>query len=308
MILSKLEGIILKGIGGFYYVEAADEVYECKARGVFRKAGIKPLAGDRVEISVNDKAENTIDVIKERSSLMLRPPVANIDRLFIVASAKEPSPVMLIIDRLTAIAVSRGIEPVIVFTKSDLAPVDEYVEIYRNAGIRTIAVSSVNGEGVDEVKAELKNHISAFCGNSGVGKSTLLNAINPSLGLKTAEISDKLGSGRHTTRQSELFKVEGGYVADTPGFSSLELEETEIILKDDLPYAFPEFEPYLGQCKFTTCLHVKDKGCRVIEAVESGEIPKSRHESYCVMMEQAKEIKEWELNKLKNRSNENLRR
>ena len=239
---------------------------------------------------------------------MLRPPVANIDRLFIVASAKEPSPVMLIIDRLTAIAVSRGIEPVIVFTKSDLAPVDEYVEIYRNAGIKTIAVSSVNGEGVDEVKVELKNHISAFCGNSGVGKSTLLNAINPSLGLKTAEISDKLGRGRHTTRQSELFKVEGGYVADTPGFSSLELEETEIILKDDLPYAFPEFEPYLGQCKFTTCLHVKDKGCRVIEAVESGEIPKSRHESYCVMMEQAKEIKEWELNKLKNRSNENLRR
>ena len=306
--MSKLEGIILKGIGGFYYVEAADEVYECKARGVFRKAGIKPLAGDRVEISVNDKAENTIDVIKERISLMLRPPVANIDRLFIVASAKEPSPVMLIIDRLTAIAVSRGIEPVIVFTKSDLAPVDEYVEIYRNAGIKTIAVSSVNGEGVDEVKVELKNHISAFCGNSGVGKSTLLNAINPSLGLKTAEISDKLGRGRHTTRQSELFKVEGGYVADTPGFSSLELEETEIILKDDLPYAFPEFEPYLGQCKFTTCLHVKDKGCRVIEAVESGEIPKSRHESYCVMMEQAKEIKEWELNKLKNRSNENLRR
>ena len=308
MILSKLEGIILKGIGGFYYVEAADEVYECKARGVFRKSGIKPLAGDRVEISVNDKAENTIDVIKERSSLMLRPPVANIDRLVIVASAKEPSPVMLIIDRLTAIAVSRGIEPVIVFTKSDLAPVDEYVKIYRNAGIRTIAVSSVNGEGIEEVKSELKNHISAFCGNSGVGKSTLLNAINPSLGLKTAEISDKLGRGRHTTRQSELFKVEGGYVADTPGFSSLELEETEIILKDDLPYAFPEFEQYLGQCKFTTCLHVKDKGCRVIEAVESGEIPKSRHESYCAMMEQAKEIKEWELNKLKNRSNENLRR
>lgn len=308
MILSKLEGIILKGIGGFYYVEAADEIYECKARGVFRKSGIKPLAGDRVEISVNDKAENTIDVIKERSSLMLRPPVANIDRLFIVASAKEPSPVMLIIDRLTAIAVSRGIEPVIVFTKSDLARVDEYVEIYRNAGIKTIAVSSVNGEGVEEVKAELKNHISAFCGNSGVGKSTLLNAINPSLGLKTAEISDKLGRGRHTTRQSELFRVEGGYVADTPGFSSLELEESEIILKDDLPYAFPEFEQYLGQCKFTTCLHVKDKGCRVIEAVENGEIPRSRHESYCAMMEQAKEIKEWELNKLRNRSNENLRR
>ncbi|MBP3696607.1 MAG: ribosome small subunit-dependent GTPase A [Clostridia bacterium] len=308
MILNKLDGIILKGIGGFYYVEAAGAVYECKARGAFRKSGIKPLAGDRVEISLNDKAENTIDVIKERTSLMLRPPVANIDRLFIVASAKEPNPVMLIIDRLTAIAVSRGIEPIIVFTKSDLAPVDEYVEIYRNAGIRTISVSSVSGDGVEEVKAELKNHISAFCGNSGVGKSTLLNAIDPSLGLKTAEISDKLGRGRHTTRQSELFKVEGGYVADTPGFSSLELEETEVILKDDLPYAFPEFEQYIGTCKFTSCLHVKDKGCRIIEAVENGEIPKSRHESYCVMMEQAKEIKEWELAKIKNKSNENLRR
>lgn len=308
MILNKLDGIILKGIGGFYYVEAAGAVYECKARGAFRKSGIKPLAGDRVEISLNDKAENTIDVIKERTSLMLRPPVANIDRLFIVASAKEPNPVMLIIDRLTAIAVSRGIEPIIVFTKSDLAPVDEYVEIYHNAGIRTISVSSVSGDGVEEVKAELKNHISAFCGNSGVGKSTLLNAIDPSLGLKTAEISDKLGRGRHTTRQSELFKVEGGYVADTPGFSSLELEETEVILKDDLPYAFPEFEQYIGTCKFTSCLHVKDKGCRIIEAVENGEIPKSRHESYCVMMEQAKEIKEWELAKIKNKSNENLRR
>ncbi len=306
--MNKLDGIIIKGIGGFYYVEAAGAVYECKARGAFRKSGIKPLAGDRVEISINDKAENTIDVIKERTSLMLRPPVANIDRLFIVASAKEPNPVMLIIDRLTAIAVSRGIEPIIVFTKSDLAPVDEYVDIYRNAGIRTIAVSSVNGEGVDEVKNELKNHISAFCGNSGVGKSTLLNAIDPSLALKTAEISDKLGRGRHTTRQSELFKVEGGYVADTPGFSSLELEETEVILKDDLPFAFPEFEQYIGQCKFTSCFHVKDKGCRILEAVENGDIPRSRHESYCVMMEQAKEIKEWELAKIKNKSNENLRR
>lgn len=308
MSLSKLEGIILKGIGGFYYVEAAGEVYECKARGVFRKSRIKPLAGDRVEISVNENAENTIDVIKERKSLMLRPPVANIDRLFIVASAKEPNPVLLIIDRLTAIAVNRGIEPIVVFTKTDLADISGYIDVYRKAGFKTIAVSSVTGEGVELIKAELKNHISAFCGNSGVGKSTLLNAIDPSLGLKTAEISDKLGRGRHTTRESELFKVEGGYVADTPGFSSLELEETEIILKDGLPHAFPEFEEYLGECKFTSCLHVKDKGCRIIEAVESGEIPKSRHESYCVMMEQAKEIKEWELNKLKNKSNENLRR
>ncbi len=304
----KLDGIILKGIGGFYYVEAAGEVYECKARGLFRKEGIKPVAGDFVEISVNDNAENTIDVIKERTSLMMRPPVANIDRLFVVSSAAQPSPVLLIIDRLTAIAVNKGIEPIVVFTKSDIAPVDEYIEIYKRANIKAIAVSSVTGEGVEEVKAELKNHISAFCGNTGVGKSTLLNAIDSSLGLKTAEISDKLGRGRHTTRQSELFKVEGGYVADTPGFSSFDLEETEIILKEDLPHAFSEFEKYLGGCKFTSCLHMKDKGCSVIEAVENGEIPVSRHESYCAMMEQAKEIKEWQLKQQKNKSNQNLRR
>lgn len=293
--MNKIEGIILKGIGGFYYVEADGEIYECKARGLFRKEGIKPLAGDRVTISINDKAENTIDIIHPRTSVLTRPPVANIDRLFVVASSCEPNPVLLIIDRLTAIAVNKGIEPIVVFTKSDLAPVDEYIEIYKKAGIKSIAVSSVNGEGVAEVKNELKNHISAFCGNSGVGKSTLLNAIDSRLSLKTGEISDKLGRGKHTTRQSELFKVEGGYVADTPGFSSFDLEETEIIKKDDLPYAFTEFEDYLGMCKFTSCLHIKDKGCKIIEAVESGLIPKSRHESYCTMMEQAKEIKEWEL-------------
>lgn len=304
----KLDGIIIKGIGGFYYVEAAGEVYECKARGLFRKEGIKPVAGDFVEISVNDNAENTIDVIKERTSLMMRPPVANIDRLFVVSSAAQPAPVLLIIDRLTAIAVNKGIEPIVVFTKSDIASVDEYIDIYKRANIKAIAVSSVTGEGVEEVRAELKNHISAFCGNSGVGKSTLLNAIDSSLGLKTAEISDKLGRGRHTTRQSELFKVEGGYVADTPGFSSFDLEETEIILKEDLPHAFSEFEEYLGGCKFTSCLHTKDKGCSVIEAVENGKIPKSRHESYCAMMEQAKEIKEWQLKQIKNKSNQNLRR
>lgn len=306
--MTKLDGIIIKGIGGFYYVEAAGEIYECKARGLFRKAGIKPVAGDFVEISVNENAENTIDVIKERSNLLARPPVANIDRLFIVSSAAQPSPVLMIIDRLTAIAVNKGIEPIVVFTKSDIESVEEYVEIYKKAGIKVIAVSSVTGEGVDEVKAELVNHISAFCGNSGVGKSTLLNAINPDLALKTAEISDKLGRGRHTTRESELFKVDGGYVADTPGFSSFDLEETELILKDDLPYAFPEFEKYLGGCKFSSCLHMKDKGCSVIEAVENGEIPVSRHESYCVMMEQAKEIKDWQLKQMKNKSNQNLRR
>ena len=292
-----VEGIIIKGIGGFYYVEADGEIYECKARGVFRKSGIKPLAGDRVKISINDNAENTIDEIFERSSVLVRPPVANVDRLFIVSSVCEPKPVLLIIDRMTALAANQGIEPVVVFTKNDLESADEYIEIYRKAGIKAFSVSCVNGEGVEEVKEALKGHISAFCGNSGVGKSSLLNVIDPKLGLKTGEISDKLGRGRHTTRHSELFKVEGGYVADTPGFSSFETDETEPILKEDLPYAFKEFEKYIGQCKFTSCLHMKDKGCRIIQAVEDGDIPISRHESYCFMMEQAKNIKEWELKK-----------
>lgn len=301
--MEKLEGIILKGIGGFYYVEAAGEVYECKARGLFRKTGIKPLAGDRVEISVNDRAENTIEQIHERSGEFVRPPVANVDRLFIVASVCEPKPVLLVIDRLTAIAVNKGVEPIVLFTKCDLGSSEEYVEIYRKAGILSFAVCAETGEGVERVRRELSGHISAFCGNTGVGKSTLLNAVDPSLSLKTGEISDKLGRGRHTTRQSELFKVEGGYVADTPGFSSFDLEETELITKDDLPFAFPEFEPYIGKCKFSTCLHVKDKGCGIIEAVERGDIPKSRHESYCAMIEQAKNIKDWELRK----RNENAR-
>lgn len=301
--MEKLEGIILKGIGGFYYVEAAGEVYECKARGLFRKTGIKPLAGDRVEISVNDRAENTIEQIHERSGEFVRPPVANVDRLFIVASVCEPKPVLLVIDRLTAIAVNKGVEPIVLFTKCDLGSAEKYVEIYRKAGILSFAVCAETGEGVERVRRELSGHISAFCGNTGVGKSTLLNAVDPSLSLKTGEISDKLGRGRHTTRQSELFKVEGGYVADTPGFSSFDLEETELITKDDLPFAFPEFEPYIGKCKFSTCLHVKDKGCGIIEAVERGDIPKSRHESYCAMMEQAKNIKDWELRK----RNENAR-
>jgi ribosome biogenesis GTPase len=295
--MTTVDGIIIKGIGGFYYVEAAGEIYECKARGVFRKSGIKPLAGDRVTISINDNAENTIDEIHERKTLLHRPPVANVDKLFIVSSVCEPKPVLLIIDRLTALATVKGIEPIVVFTKNDLDSADEYIDIYRKAGIKAYSVSCVTREGVDAVKDELKNSISAFCGNSGVGKSSLLNVIDPELALKTGEISDKLGRGRHTTRHSELFKVEGGYVADTPGFSSFETEETEVILKEDLPYAFSEFEEYIGQCKFSTCLHTVDKGCRIIQAVEDGDIPKTRHESYCSMMEQAKNIKEWELKK-----------
>lgn len=291
------DGIIIKGIGGFYYVETSEGLIECKARGVFRKSGIKPLAGDRVRISINDKAENTIEKIYDRKNALNRPPVANVDKLFIVSSVCEPKPVLLIIDRLTALAVINNIEPIVVFTKTDLDDASEYVDIYKKAGIKSFSVSCVNGDGVEQIKSELRGCISAFCGNTGVGKSSLLNAIDNTLSLKTGEISDKLGRGRHTTRHSEMIRIEDGYVADTPGFSSFDIEENEIILKDDLPYAFKEFEEYIGQCKFTSCLHVKDKGCRVLQAVEDGDIPVSRHESYCAMMEEAKSIKEWEIRK-----------
>lgn len=293
--MNRLEGIILKGIGGFYYVEAADAVYECKARGIFRKEGKKPLAGDRVVISINENAENTIDEIMPRKSELTRPPVANIDRLFIMAAVREPNPSLYIIDKMTALAHINGIEPVVVFTKCDLGDPTEYLEIYKKAGIEAFAVSCVTGEGVEYMKEALSGRISAFSGNTGVGKSSVLNAVFPSLELKTGAISDKLGRGRHTTRQSELIKVDGGYVADTPGFSSLDGEDSVRILKDELPFAFAEFEKYLGQCKFSTCAHTKDKGCKIIEAVENGEIDPSRHASYVMMYNEVKDIKDWQL-------------
>lgn len=290
-----LDGIIIKGIGGFYYVEAAGEIFECKARGLFRKQGIKPLAGDRVRITAAEDMKGTVDEIRERTSVLMRPPVANVDRLFVVASVVEPDVNLLTVDRLTAIAHYNDIEPVVLITKSDLSDCDRYVDIYRRAGITSFAVSCVTGEGIAQVRAELKGHISAFTGNTGVGKSSVLNAVDSSLALATGEISDKLGRGRHTTRLSELFKVEGGYVADTPGFSSFDLEENAVILKDDLQFAFAEFEPYLGKCKFSTCTHTCDKGCEIIKAVEQGIIPQSRHESYRALYEQAKRINEWEI-------------
>lgn len=288
-------GIILKGIGGLYFVETADAVFECKARGVFRKKGQKPLVGDRVTIKLgNDTQENTIEKIEPRTSELMRPPVANIDRLFILSSVKDPNPSTLIIDKMTAIARYRNIEPIVVITKSDLGSTDELRAIYEKANIKFFTVSSERNEGIEEVRAEFAGHISAFAGNTGVGKSTLLNKIAPELSLETGAISYKLGRGRHTTRAVELYKICEGYVADTPGFSSLTNENSEIIMADDLPMCFSEFEPYLGECKFSSCHHVNDKGCKIVEAVKNGDISQSRHESYIAMYNEVKDIKEWE--------------
>ena len=293
--MQQLEGTIIKGIGGFYYIEVADVIYECKARGIFRKNKISPLPGDRVKFSLNDGAENTIDEILPRRNVLIRPPIANIDRLFVVTSICEPKPNTLVIDKLIAIAEKNHIEPVVVITKSDLADSSDLEEIYKTAGFETVVTSAETGEGAEKIKSLIEGHISAFAGNTGVGKSSLLNFIEPTLSLQTGEISDKLGRGKHTTRHIELFKVCGGYIADTPGFSSIDFQNAEKILKDELPFCFREFEEYLGTCKFSTCSHTHDKGCRIVDAVIDGKIHISRHENYIAMYNEVKDLKEWEI-------------
>lgn len=294
--MRKETGIIIKITGGFYYVEAADGVFECKARGVFRKRGTSPLVGDYVDITVPDDGYCSIDAIRERRNSLVRPALANLDSLMIVSSIKEPEVNLYLIDKMTAAAVSKEITPIVVFSKSDLGPAERLVEIYRAVGIHAYAFSSVDNRGLEDIKAELKDKVTAFCGNSGVGKSTLLNALFPDLQLQTGEISDKLGRGRHTTRTVELFKKHGGYIADTPGFSTVDIERFELIRKDELKFAFPEFGEYFGTCKFNSCNHVCEQGCRVIEAVGNGIIPRSRHESYVRMYNEVKDIKEWQIN------------
>lgn len=292
-----VEGRLIKGIGGFYYVETAETIYECKARGIFRKKKITPLVGDLVLITVNENAENTIDEIKDRKNYLIRPPLANIDQLFVVSSVVDPVINPSVLDRIIAIAEHKNIEPVIVITKIDMdSSYKKYYDLYTKAGFKVILCNNVNGDGADEVKLLLKDKISAFTGNTGVGKSSLLNAVDSSLSIETGQISKKLGRGKHTTRHCELYKAAGGYVADTPGFSSVDFERCEKIMKADLPYCFREFAPYLTECKFqTNCAHVNDKGCAVVKAVQEGKISTERHNSYIELYNEVKDIKEWEL-------------
>ena len=292
-----IDGRIIKGIGGFYYVETTDAIYECKARGIFRKHGISPLVGDTVKISVNVNAENTIDDIIDRKNSLVRPPLANLDQLFIVASLVDPNINTTVIDRLIGIAELKNIEPIIVLTKIDLSQDAEYYKnIYEKAGFKVILCDNNTGRGSDEVKELIKEKISAFTGNTGVGKSSLLNSIDSSLEISTGETSKKLGRGKHTTRHCELYKINGGYVADTPGFSYIDLERYEKIMKDDLPLCFREFEPFLDKCRFqTNCSHINDKGCAVVDAVNKGLISKERHQSYIDLYNEVKDIKEWQL-------------
>ncbi|NLP47655.1 MAG: ribosome small subunit-dependent GTPase A [Clostridiales bacterium] len=287
------EGLILKGIGGFYYVEAEGVTYECRARGIFRKEGITPLPGDRVLISLNEAGENTIDEILPRKNYFARPPLANLDLLILVVSVCEPVPNTLVIDKLLASAHFKGIDTAIVVTKGDKKAPDELLSLYKKVGITTFAASGITYDGIEKLKKIISGKICAFAGNSGVGKTTLLNAIDKSLDLETAKISKKLGRGKHTTRHSELFKLGEGFIADTPGFASIDLVADEEFLKEDLQFCFVDFIPFIEKCKFTGCSHIKTKGCEIIRQVEQGGILQSRYESYISMYDELKDKYSW---------------
>ncbi len=288
-----MNGYITKGIGGFYYVKTPDGIVECKARGIFRKQGITPVAGDEVTLATENGAA-VIEQIAPRKNVFVRPPVANLDVLFLVASTTQPAPSTLVLDKLSAIAVDKGVQPVIVCTKCDLADTEFLRDAYAKSTLPFIEVDYSTNEGLEAVKEWIGGRLCAFCGNSGVGKSTLLNALLPELCRETAQISRKLGRGRHTTREVTIFEAFGGRIADTPGFASLEAGRAGYIPKEKLELAFPEFEPYIGQCQFVGCSHRSEKGCAVRAALEEGELSQSRYASYCAMYEEVKDIHAWE--------------
>lgn len=288
---STKSGIITKCLGGLYTIESPDGIYECRARGVFRNRGEFLYTGDNVDFS-----DGIITSVHDRKNCIIRPPLANLDQLIFIVSTCSPEPNYLLLDKFIAIAEYKKIIPVIIITKVDLADCTGIENIYGNMGIRVLRSDYSDKSSIKAIRDLLIGKISAFTGNSGAGKSTLLNAVDPSLNIPTAEISKKLGRGKHTTRHAELYKLaEGGYIADTPGFSTFETNKYDIIRKEELEDCFIEFEDYKNDCRFKDCSHTCEKDCAVLEAVKDGRIRKSRHDSYCVMYEEAKQIKEWEL-------------
>lgn len=288
-----MTGVLTKAISGFYYVSCDGRLYECKARGNFRKAGVSPVVGDSVEFSPTDNTHGVIENINQRKNFLIRPLVANIDKLFIVSSYKTPSPDTLMIDRLTALSLYNGIEPIIVFNKADMGDFDELYAIYKKSGFKTFVVSAKNNLGLEQLYKEISGSICAFSGNSGVGKSSILNALFPDLKLKTGEVSEKLGRGKHTTRHTQLFETENGFVVDTPGFSSIETNGDIYSFKMSLADCFPDFSEYIGNCKFSSCTHTYEKGCAVIDAVNRGKIEKTRHQSYVTLVNELKNVTQW---------------
>ncbi|MBU5335196.1 ribosome small subunit-dependent GTPase A [Intestinibacter bartlettii] len=290
-----IEGRIIKGIGGFYYVDTESGLYECRARGIFRKNKITPLVGDFVKISIVDEEnkKGVVEEIAERETELVRPPIANVNKALIVFAVKNPTPHLSLLDRFIVLAERENLEIVIILTKIDLDDDNTFEKIksiYEPCGYKVIGVSNLEKKNIDKVKEELKDNTVVFAGPSGVGKSSLLNEIDSNFQLKTGDVSDKIKRGKHTTRHAELFELEfGGMVADTPGFSSLTLDDIEDI---DLKDYFIEFEDFNDECKFgSRCIHQNEPRCAVKEAVENGDIPKERYDSYIQLLNEIRQGK-----------------
>ena len=294
-MMKKTEGRILRSLSGFYDVQTQEGLITCRARGILRREGNSPLTGDLVEITV-EKGKGMVEKILPRKNHFIRPAVANVDALVIFAANVNPVTEPFLIDRVAAIAGDQNVQAVLCVNKCDLDPAMDLVRIYEHAGFPVICTSAETGEGVEDLRALLEGKLTAFTGNSGVGKSSILNRLAPELQLETGEVSEKLGRGRHTTRHVELYRLgENTYVADTPGFSSFDTDQMELILKENLQYAFPDFGSYLGKCRFDDCSHRKEPDCAVRAAVEAGDIEKSRYESYLKLYEKSSQIKAWEM-------------
>ena len=288
-------GRIVRSISGFYEVQTEEGTVTCRARGSLRRTHETPLTGDMVSISV-EKGKGMVEKILPRKNRFVRPAVANMDALVVFAANVNPVTEPFLIDRVAAIAGDQEVPVYLCVNKCDLDPAVDLVRIYRKAGFQVFSCSAETGEGVEELRQAIRGKLVAFTGNSGVGKSSILNRLCPELALPVGEVSEKLGRGRHTTRHVELYDLgEGTYVADTPGFSSFDTDQMEVILKENLQYAFPDFGEYLGRCQFHDCTHRKEPGCAVTAALASGEIEPTRYDSYLRLYEKAEQIKQWEL-------------
>ena len=291
----KQTGRIIRSLSGFYEVQTAEGTVTCRARGSLRRIHQTPLTGDMVEISI-ERGKGMVEKILPRRNSFVRPAVANIDALVVFAANANPVTEPFLIDRVAAIAGDQEVPVYICVNKCDLDPALDLVRIYTKAGFPVIRASAETGAGVEELRSLIQGKLTAFTGNSGVGKSSILNRLCPSLALPTGEVSEKLGRGRHTTRHVELYSLgEDTFVADTPGFSSFDTDQMEVILKENLQYAFPDFGPYVGQCQFHDCTHRREPGCAVTAALAAGEIEHTRYDSYLRLYEKAAQIKEWEL-------------
>lgn len=293
------EGLIIRSIGGLYTVACGEELVECRARGKFRLNEVKPMVGDRVQILRPEQGEAVIREICPRKNSLIRPAVANIGTLVVIASEAPPVTQPFLIDRVSAIAGHKGIDMILCINKCDCLPGDGLYETYSRAGFRVIRTSAESGEGIDELRDVMTEGIFVLTGNSGVGKSSILNRLDPNWTAKVGALSERIGRGRQTTRHVELFRLpSGAYVADTPGFQSFDVERMDLVLKDDLAHAFREFAPHIPDCRYADCHHIKEQGCAVLEAVKSGEIPQSRYDSYLMLYDSMKDIHEWELRKM----------